>query len=229
MKNMGFGIKLKVWGAYACFTRPELRVERVSYDVMTPSAARGIIEAIYYKPAIRWVIDKIHVMNAPIFENIKRNEITHPLSVSALKKAYGCDNTDYMHIDPTTNRSQRNTLLLRDVSYVIEAHFELTELAGVDDTKEKHYNVAIRRMKKGQCYNQPYFGCREFPAHFEFVDGEIDRSQLTGTTDLGYMIWDQDYQNKNKKSGEIPCIHYRAIMSDGVIDVKKCVSKGAVA
>jgi len=133
---MGYGIKLKVWGDYACFSRPEMKVERVSYDVITPSAARGILEAIHWKPAISWVIDKIYVINPISFDNIRRNEVTGIISASNVKKAM---NGQPVKLYQNTNeeRAQRATLLLKKVAYVIEAHFEMTNQAGQEDTPEK--------------------------------------------------------------------------------------------
>lgn len=212
-KKMGYGIKLKVYGDYACFTRPEMKVERVSYDVITPSAARGIIEAIYWKPAIRWVIDKIHVMNEIKFTNIRRNEVSQKISSSNIKSAMKGDNSEFYQIAPEI-RQQRAAMILKDVCYIIEAHFEMTEKAGAEDTPQKHYNIALRRMRQGQCYHQPCFGTREFSANFEAFENEIPASFYVGETDLGWMLWDIDFQN------DMTPIFYKAIMKDGTIDVK---------
>ncbi|MGE5553382.1 MAG: type I-C CRISPR-associated protein Cas5c [Betaproteobacteria bacterium] len=209
---MSYGLAIKVWGDYACFTRPEMKAERVSYDVMTPSAARGILEAIHWKPAIRWVVDRIHVLNEIHFDNIRRNEVGSKIPAGNVKTA--------MKGEPITlcqfasdDRQQRATLLLRDVAYVIEAHFEMTEQAGPLDTPEKHYNMAVRRAKKGQCFHRPYLGCREFPAQFELVEGPVPLSCHTGERDLGWMLLDLDYS-----AGMAPRF-FRAIMRNGVIDV----------
>lgn len=210
---MAYGIKLKVWGDYACFSRPEMKVERVSYDVITPSAARGILEAIYWKPAIRWVIDRITVINPIKFENIRRNELLGKISVSAVKKAY-MGNKDIQLYQSTDNIVQRASLVLKDVCYYIEAHFELKSKAGETDTKEKHYNIALRRAKKGQCFHRPYFGCREFPVDFELVEDEILPSFYENTEkDLGFMLWDIDFNN------EMLPLFFRPTMKDGVIDI----------
>ena len=149
MVNIGFGIRLKVWGDYACFTRPEMKVERVSYDVMTPSAARGILEAIYWKPAIVWVIDRIHVMNQIRFDNIRRNEVLGKIPLTQVKSAFSGKEA-VLFKDSNDERVQRASLVLRDVCYCIEAHFNMTDKAGPEDSVEKHYNVALRRMRKGQ-------------------------------------------------------------------------------
>jgi len=217
---IGYGIRLKVWGDYACFTRPEMKVERVSYDVMTPSAARGILEAIYWKPAICWVIDKIHVMNPIKFDNIRRNEVLGKISASTVTSAlHGAEVSLFQ--DSNEDRVQRASLVLRDVCYYIEAHFEMTDQAGAEDTVEKHYNVALRRMRKGQCFHYPYFGCREFPVQFEFIEGNVPTSPLKGNRDLGMMLWDIDFKDDMK------AIFFRASMNDGIIDVQKCLSGGA--
>jgi len=219
---MGYGIKLKVWGDYACFTRPEMKVERVSYDVMTPSAARGIIEAIYWKPAICWKIDRIHVMNEIRFDNIRRNELLGKIPVSDVKSAFkGGDRPLYQN--SSEKIVQRASLVLRDVCYCIEAHFEMTDKAGAEDTVEKHYNIALRRMRRGQCFHHPYFGCREFPVNFEFIEGEIPRSCYTGERDLGFMLYDIDFKD------DMRSVFFRANMVDGVIDVQKCLCYGGVS
>jgi len=211
---MGFGIKLKVWGDYACFTRPEMKVERVSYDVMTPSAARGILEAIYWKPAIRWVIDKIIVINPIIFESIRRNELLGVITKRDIESAmYGRKNEIYQS---TSKIVQKAALILRDVCYYIEAHFVLTDQAGPGDTEDKHYAIAVRRMKKGQCFHRAYFGCREFPVRFKYIEEseEVPESYYHGTKlDLGYMLWDIDYFHDNNS------IFYRPIMENGIIEV----------
>lgn len=216
---MGFGIKLKVWGDYACFTRPEMKVERVSYDVMTPSAARGILEAIYWKPAIVWVIDRIHVMKDVKFDNIRRNEVLGKVPLNNVKSAFQGKEA-VLFKDANDERVQRASMVLRDVEYYIEAHFDRTNKAGPEDTVEKHYNVALRRMRKGQCFHHPYFGCREFPVQFEFIEGEIPKSSLTGKRDLGLMLWDIDFANNMNP------VFFRAAMNDGVIDVGECLRGG---
>lgn len=209
---MSYGIKLKVSGDYACFTRPEMKVERVSYDVITPSAARGIVEAIYWKPAIRWVIDKIHVLNEIKFTNIRRNEVSRKIPAGNIKAVMNGGGAELYQIAPEI-RQQRASLILKDVSYIIEAHFCLTDKAGPEDTAEKHYNIALRRMKKGQCYHQPCLGTREFAAKFELVEDNIPASCHTGERDLGWMLWDIDFEN------DMEPIFFRALMKDGVIQV----------
>jgi CRISPR-associated protein Cas5d len=206
---MSYGVKLRVWGDYALFTRPEMKVERVSYDVMTPSAARGILEAIYWKPAIRWFVDRIHVLKPIQFENIRRNEISNRVSLSAkIIKEGNHPVCQYIEDD----RQQRASLVLRDVEYVIEAHFELT---GVDNADPgKHLAIFERRVKKGQCFHRPYFGCREFPVNFEWCDS-IPQSALVGEQNLGYMLHDIDFTDRMTPN------FFRVVIHDGVLDCRK--------
>lgn len=207
---MSYGIKLRLWGEYALFTRPEMKVERVSYDVITPSAARGILEAIYWKPAIRWVIDKIHVIKPVRFENIRRNEVAKRVSIN--KSDMQGDKKVCIFADDPKTRQQRASMVLRNVEYVIEAHFEVT---GSDDSDPgKHLAIFERRVKKGQCFHRPYFGCREFPVNFEWCD-EIPESSFVGTQDLGFMLYDIDFGN------DMTPQFFRAVMQEGIIDCRK--------
>lgn len=212
---MSYGIKLLVWGDYACFTRPEMKAERVSYDVITPSAARGILDAIHWKPAIRWVVDRIHVLNEIRFDNIRRNEVEGKIPARNVMEAMRGKEVDlHQYAATKEERQQRAALILRDVAYVIEAHFELTDKAGPDDTEDKHYNMAVRRMRQGQCFHRPYFGCREFPANFRLIEGEtMPASFHKGERDLGWMLWDIDFDNG------MTARFFRAVMRDGVIEV----------
>ncbi|RLC13469.1 MAG: type I-C CRISPR-associated protein Cas5 [Deltaproteobacteria bacterium] len=206
---MSYGVKLKVWGDYALFTRPEMKVERVSYDVITPSAARGILEAIYWKPAIRWVLDRIHVLSPIRFENIRRNELSKKTSVSSKTMKEGHQPVcQYIEDD----RQQRASIVLKDVAYVIEAHFELTSSDNSDPGK--HLAMFERRARKGQCFHRPYFGCREFPVNFEWCD-ELPESKLSGEQNLGYMLHDINFVN-----GMAPHF-FRAVMRNGVMDCRK--------
>lgn len=206
---MGYGIKLKVWGDYACFTRPEMKVERVSYDVMTPSAARGILEAIYWKPAIRWVIDQIHVLNPIRFENFKRNELSSKLGLGNVKKAMESGHLS-VEVFIEDDRQQRASMVLRDVAYVIEAHFEFS--GNEDNNPAKHKEIFDRRASKGQYYHHPYLGCREFPAHFEPVES-VPPSSHKGEKDLGWMLHDIDFKNNMEPK------FFRAVMRNGTIQV----------
>jgi len=210
---VGYGIKIKVYGDYACFTRPEMKVERVSYDVITPSAARGIIEAIYWKPAIRWIVDRIYVLNEIKFTNVRRNEVSQKILSGNIKKAMNGGSADLFQV-ASEDRQQRASMVLKDVCYIIELHFEMTEKAGVEDTPEKHYNIVLRRLRQGQCYYHPCLGTREFAADFELLEKEVPHSFYKGELDLGWMLWDIDFQN------DMTPVFYRAIMQDGIIEVK---------
>jgi len=216
---MAYGIKLHIWGDYACFTRPEMKVERVSYDVITPSAARGVLEAIHWKPAIRWVIDRIHVLKPVRFESIRRNELGNcKISASKVSGAMKRKSTQDLHflIDDGDNRQQRATTLLRDVGYVIEAHFELTDKAGAEDSVGKHLDIFNRRARKGQFFHQPCLGNREFPAYFSLIEADEDfpDSELASESkELGWMLHDIDFDNRAEPK------FFRAELKDGVIEV----------
>src|SRR5690554_2190164 len=215
---MNYGIKLLIWGDRACFTRPEMKAERVSYDVITPSAARGILEAIHWKPAIRWVVDSIQVLNPIRFESIRRNEISDKISARNITSAMKRKSTEDLRflVDDGDNRQQRATTLLRDVAYVITAHFELTDQAGSDDNAGKHLDIFNRRAKRGQYFHMPCMGNREFPAYFKLVENnqELESApELQGEKDLGWMLHDIDFANDNSP------LFYRAIMRDGLIEV----------
>lgn len=213
---MNYGIKLLVWGDRACFTRPEMKAERVSYDVITPSAARGILEAIHWKPAIRWVIDSIQVLNPIRFESIRRNELGSKLPVNSITKGIKDKCTAGITKFIEDDRQQRATTLLRDVAYVITAHFELTDKANTDENAGKHLDIFNRRAKRGQYFHMPCMGNREFPAYFELVqnDQEFESAlELKGEKDLGWMLHDIDFANGNTP------LFYRAVMRDGLIEV----------
>ncbi|MBD9039195.1 MAG: type I-C CRISPR-associated protein Cas5 [Collinsella aerofaciens] len=212
---MGFGIKVLISGDRACFTRPEMKTERVSYDVITPSAARGILEAVYWKPAIAWKIDSIQVVNEIRFDTFRRNELASKLSYQNAKAAYSKNVPVY--VDVMADRQQRATMYLKDVAYIVTAHFEMTARAGESDTPEKHYNIALRRLRKGQCFNQPYLGCREFPATVSLVeDGSVESYyQDIDRFDLGFMLYDIDFKNSMEP------MFYRAVMKNGVIDTSR--------
>jgi CRISPR-associated protein Cas5d len=207
---MSYGVKLKVWGDYACFTRPEMKVERVSYDVMTPSAARGILEAIYWKPAIMWVIDRIHVLKPIRFTYERRNQVASKLPLGSITKAM-IDGKSPISLFIEEDRQQRAAMVLKDVAYVIEAHFTYT--SDEDNNDGKHLDMFNRRVGDGQCFMQPYLGCREFPAHYELIKGEIPASPLTGEKDLGWMLHDIDF----KKGMQAKFFH--PTMKNGVVDV----------
>jgi CRISPR-associated protein Cas5d len=174
--------RLKVWGENACFTRPEMKVERVSYDVMTPSAARGILEAILWKPAIRWQVTRIDVLNPIRWASVRRNEVGAVMS----------PRTNGLFVED--QRQQRAGLFLRDVAYVIHASFEMTAKAGVEDNVKKFEEIFMRRVEKGQCFHRPYLGCREFAAQFEFWPTQVaEPKTIDESRDLGFMLYDMDH------------------------------------
>lgn len=212
---MGYGIKIRVSGDYALFTRPEMKVERVSYDIITPSAARGIIEAVYWKPAIRWVIDKIHVLKEIEFTNIRRNEVSEKASESEARRRMNGTTTEPMYLSAIDNRQQRAALVLKNVDYIIEAHFEMTDKAGDEDTVEKHYNIILRRLRKGQHFHAPCLGTREFGAKVELIeDGTIPKSSL-GDMELGWMLYDLDFSDAE----DIKPQFFKASLKNGVLDL----------
>lgn len=214
---MGIGVKVKVWGEYALFSRPEMKVERCSYDVITPSAARGILEAIYWHPGMKWVIDKIYVQKPVQFTSIRRNEVKSKISSNNVLSVYnGADKP--LYISTKSDIVQRASLLLRDVSYVIEAHFEMTEKAVESDNPGKFKDIIMRRLKRGECYHTPYFGCREFPANFCLCEDEKIETAYSGEKDLGFMLYDMDFSDMDN----IQPMFFRALMKDGVINLRDC-------
>jgi CRISPR-associated protein Cas5d len=200
--------KVRVFGPYACFTRPELKAERVSYEIITPSAARGVLEAILWKPAIRWRVERIHVL-APIrWDAVKRNEVGSKANLKSAYQAYCADE----------DRQQRNTLLLRDVDYVVEAHFRMTERAGPGDNLAKFVEMFERRLAKGQTFHSPYLGCREFaasvlPAPAQWAVPEAVR----GDRDLGLMLNDLVFDEEGRKPPQP--VFFEARLRDGVVEV----------
>lgn len=218
-------IQLEVWGDYALFTRPEMKVERVSYDVITPSAARGILEAIYWHPGMRWVIDRIQVCQPIRFTNIRRNEVKATISGRVMKTAMEKGKT-IPYLDASKEIQQRASLLLTDVRYVITAHFDMTENAAEGDNPGKFQDIVKRRLRKGQYYHQPYFGCREFPVYFQEAIGTYPCvEELRGEKDLGYMLYDLDYSDPE----DVRPMFFRAVMRDGVIVVPPVTSEEVIA
>ncbi len=209
------GFCLEVWGEYACFTRPEMKVERVSYDVITPSAARAIFEAILWKPAIRWQISKIEVLKPIKWISVRRNEVG---KVASSRNAEG--------IFIENERQQRAGLFLKDVAYRIYAHFEMTDKAGSEDTEEKFTAMFARRAENGQCFHRPYFGCREFPVNFRLVrEGAPLASPIVEDRDLGFMLYDMRHDASKDETHVHSCTEkcspriFRANMKAGIIDV----------
>lgn len=212
---MAYGIRLKVWGEHACFTRPEMKVERVSYDVMTPSAARGILEAIHWKPAIRWVIDAIHVLEPIRFQSIRRNEVGHKAPAGSIKSAMKRGDLAGLQVLVDEDRQQRAATVLVRPAYVIDAHFELTDRAGADDAEGKHLDIFNRRAARGQCFHQPCLGTREFAASFELIaPGAGQPTAIAETRDLGFMLWDIDHAAPGR-----PSMFFRARLDNGVMAV----------
>jgi CRISPR-associated protein Cas5d len=194
-----------------------MKVERVSYDVITPSAARGIVEAIYWKPEIRWQIDRITVLKPIKFTSVRRNEVKDKIGAGMVAKAMkdGHGNLAF-YVDEGDNRQQRATLMLRDVGYIIEAHIEI--LSGPKNIA-KHLDQFNRRARKGSCHTRPYLGCREFAANFALLEAEgamptVDAG-LMGERDLGWMLHDIDFAD------DMQARFFRAVMHDGMIEVPK--------
>ena len=211
-------ICLRVWGDNACFTRPEMKVERVSYDVMTPSAARGILEAILWKPAIRWQITRIDVLKPIRWESVRRNEVSAVIPTANVRTAMNKGNGNLgLYIEDV--RQQRAGLFLRNVDYLIHARFEMTDKAGPEDNPTKFAEMFRRRAEKGQCFNQPYLGCREFSAAFAWVDaaGPLPTS-VNDSRDLGWMLYDMDHSDTKPKPPPMPCF-FHAYMDNGSIRV----------
>lgn len=210
---------LEVWGDMACFTRPELKVERVSYDVITPSAARAIFDSIFWKPAIRWEVTKIEVLNPIQWTSIRRNEVG----------AVGSLRTQQIYIEE--KRQQRNTLLLRNVRYRIYAKMIYIPVAerrrqqrkdDPNDNPGKYQAMFERRASKGQCFNQPYLGTREFSASFRLIEeGESLTPPIAEDRELGIMLYDLDFSNPK----DVHTLFYRASMHQGVIIVPSLTSK----
>jgi len=226
---MGYGVRLRVWGERACFTRPEMKVERVSYDVMTPSAARGILEAILWRPQIRWVVDKIHVLKPIQFQSFRRNEVGAKISAVTAERAMRAGNVAGLGLVVEDNRQQRATTLLVHVDYVIEAHFELTGKAETGDTPAKYISMFNRRAGSGQCFHRPCLGTREFAADFALIEegatlppSELPESQRD--RDLGWMLHDIDFT-----AGKNESRFFRARLQCGVLDIQKCLDAGTAS
>ena len=213
-------ISVEVWGDYACYSRPEMKVERVSYDVMTPSAARGLLEAIYWHPGMKWVVDRIHVC-APIrFTNIRRNEVKD--TASARKAQTVMEKGGELYLAAPESIQQRAAMVLRDVRYVIDAHFEMTARATPTDNPGKFQDIMRRRLEKGQFYHQPCFGVREFPAHFRpCTQLPPCPEELKGEKDLGWMLLDLDYSDPENITPHF----FRAVLHDGVLEVPPMYSE----
>lgn len=227
---MAFGIRILIWGEYASFNRPEMKVERVTYDVITPSAARGILEAIYWKPEIQWVIDRIHVLNPIRFSYVRRNELKGIVPTKGPVAAAMKGGVVEVGMNIEENRLQRAAKVLRNVRYAIEAHLDVTGHDGPEAKPEaKHLDQFRRRAEKGQFFHQPYLGTREFPAFFGLVE-EIPScpGELRGEKRLGLMLHDIEFvddpegriieSNRGRRITASPRF-FDAVLRDGVIEV----------
>lgn len=238
---MSYGFKVIVDGDYACYTRPEMKLERVSYDVPTPCALEGMLKSVYWKPAIRYVIDRIVVFNPIEFVNIRRNEVKEKVMYSKVKNQMKGGPEDPTIITKE-NISQRAGMILKNVRYGIEFHFELTGLRcdKDDEGEDKHYNIILRRLKNGQCFRQPVLGCREFSVRSmrlvnDFPMDEIS-AELAGDRDLGFMLYGMEYEDGGKPlngSWEQPkfsdaakAVYYHPHLTDGVVDVARWRREG---
>lgn len=192
-----------------------MKVERVSYDLLTPSAARGILEAIHWKPAIRWVTDAIHVLEPIRFQSIRRNEVGHKAPYSKIKSARKRGDLEGLQLLVDEDRQQRAATVLVKPAYIIEAHFVLTKKAGPDDNEGKHLDIFNRRAARGQCFSQPCLGTREFAAHFELLKPGAELPQtINESRDLGFMLWDIDHQAPGR-----PSLFFRAMLENGIVKV----------
>ncbi|MEQ1715768.1 MAG: type I-C CRISPR-associated protein Cas5c [Hyphomicrobium sp.] len=217
-------IALRVWGDFACFTRPEFKSERVSYDVMTPSAARGILEAVHWKPAITWVIDRIHVLKPIKFQTFRRNEVASKIPSGKMRTAMERGSLAGLGLAVDDDRQQRATIALANVAYMIEAHFEMTAKAGDEDNPAKHIEMFKRRALKGQCFHRPCLGCREFAADFELIEGPLPAHGLPPdqvNRDLGWMLYDIEHKGDEKRAQ-----FFRGQLENGVLDVAKARQLG---
>ena len=208
-------IRVEVWGDYALFTRPEMKTERVSYDVMTPSAARGLLESIYWHPGMKWCIDRIHVCSPIRFTNIRRNEVKDTISARKVKTVMEKGQGE-LYLATPESIQQRAAMVLTNVRYVIDAHFVMTDNAAPGDNPGKFQDIIKRRLERGQFYSMPYFGTREFPAHFRRCTALPPcPEELRGTQSLGWMLWDMDYSDPKNITPRF----FRAVLTDGVLHV----------
>ncbi|MCE5273158.1 type I-C CRISPR-associated protein Cas5c [bacterium] len=201
---------LRARGTFACFTRPELKVERVSYPVMTPSAARGLLEAILWKPAIVWRVERIKVLSEIRFTAFRRNEVNSKAVAPASRVVH--DGGPVLPFFIEEDRAQRNTIALRDVDYLIEAHFDMTGKAGPEDNVNKFAEMFRRRLEKGQHYHQPYLGCREFPA--EVLPADDAPLPVNDSRGIGIMLWDISFGPQGNRP-----LFFEAHLEAGVLEV----------
>ena len=219
----GDPIRLRIWGPHACFTRPELKAERHTYDVITPSAARGILEAIYWNPGMRWRIDRIWVERPVRYMSVRRNEVKNTLSAKYAEAARKRGSTYGVATLADDDRQQRHATILRDVSYVIEGRILQRAQTNAVSQLEKHQAVFRRRSRKGQCFHQPYFGVREFPVSFEPADKPTTFHEgLAGEHRLGWMLYDINFGAQNSP------VFFEAVMRNGLIDLTECGVDGSL-
>lgn len=212
---------LEVSGDYACFTRPEMKVERVSYDVITPSAARAVFEAILWKPAIRWHVRKVEVLKPIRWMSLRRNEVGAVVPVGSVKSAMNKGAGDLaLYIED--ERQQRAGLFLRDVAYRLHADLDVLPDAGANNPQAKFWEMFERRAGKGQCINQPYLGCREFACDFRLADAGEAVTTISETRDLGWMLHDMDFENAADPKPRF----FRAELQNGVMAVPDADSPG---
>jgi len=206
---------LEVTGDYACFTRPEMKVERVSYDVITPSAARAVFEAILWKPALRWHVRKIEVLKPIRWVSLRRNEVASVVSTRNVETAMKTGRGDLgLYIEQ--DRQQRAGLFLRDVAYRLHADLEFIPTKDLGASAKKYEEMFERRAQKGQCVNQPYLGCREFAAYFRLVENVASEpTPVALTNDLGFMLHDMDFADPNDPQPRF----FRAQLNSGVLQV----------
>ena len=241
-RYVGRRFLMKVWGPYACFTRPEFKTNRVSYDVMTPAAARGIITAIYWHPGVEYVIDRIWIAKPIRYVNITKNEYKKPGSMAKAKKQFEqvihTPSEAYYETRQSLESLPRSNAILKDVCYYIEFHMELNEAMDWQtdavqteaDFFGKHMSILRKRMKRGGCYHRPYFGMREYPAYFEPADKPPEPiPEFRGTRSFGYMLGDMDYteiyQPGRKKPVSPKPMFFLSEVIDGCMTIPREVRK----
>ncbi|EMO42449.1 type I-C CRISPR-associated protein Cas5c [Leptospira noguchii] len=220
--------QLKVWGENACFTRPEMKAERVSYDVITPSAARAIFDAILWKPAILWIIHKIDILNPIRWESVRRNELGSKIAPQNITQTMEAG-TGNLALYIEEERQQRAGLFLKDVSYILHASFKLTKRAGDGDSITKFEEMFKRRAEKGQCHHQPYFGNREFAAYFSLND-QTEKPIKIEQQNLGWMLYDldfEDYDFDSKSYKDASPKFFQAEIQNGSITIPDLNTNGA--
>ncbi len=217
-------VMLEVWGDYACFSRPALKVERYSYDMLTPSAAIGILEAIMWHPGMKYVIDRIYVLSPIQFVSVRRNEVKSKISAGNVKSAVKKKDLSELYLNTKEDIVQRAAVVLKDVHYVIEAHFDVTSEANASDNAGKFQEMLTRRMRRGQCYHTPYFGTREFPVHFQpWAGGKVVTAYEGQEKDFGIMLHHMEYTPRELSDGSkvydaAPCF-FRAVLRNGILDL----------